>query len=112
MRRCEGQTQFSLRVSQDSDCFIGLDRRRVYSVADGLPQKCLISAVFFRAPPRDVYDQSEQHSNDDRLRDKLLYGDVPSGYGERCVDIAAKSEKSPFPVRRKHQREQDGKFDG
>jgi len=33
MRQREGQTQFSLRVSQDSDCFIGLDRRRVYPVA-------------------------------------------------------------------------------
>jgi hypothetical protein len=64
--------------------------------------------------PRDVYDQSEQHSDEDRLQDKLPSVDVAGHDEERSVGIPRKPEKtaSASTVRRKYQREQDGKNDG
>ena len=64
--------------------------------------------------PRDVYDQREQHSNEDRLQDKLPSVDVAGHDEKRSVGIARKPEKtaSASAVRRKHQREKDGKNDG
>jgi hypothetical protein len=64
-------------------------------------------AGLFPTRPRDVYDQSEQHSDEDRLQDKLPSVDVAGHDEERSVGIARKPEKtaSASAVRRKHQRE-------
>jgi hypothetical protein len=58
--------------------------------------------------------QSEQHSDKDRLQDKLPSVDVAGHDEERSVGIACNPEKtaSASAVRRKHQREQNGKNDG
>ena len=77
----------------------------------GLHKGCLISAILF-PPPRNVYDQSEQHGEEDCLQDKLLSVDVAGHDEERCVGIARKSEKTASAVRCKHQRQDDGKKDG
>ena len=71
----------------------------------------LISVIPFPTPPRNVYDQSEQQGDEDRLQDKLLSVDVTGHDPERPVSIARKLEKTESPVRRKHRRKQDGKDD-
>jgi hypothetical protein len=75
---------------------------------------CLICVILFPTRLRDVYDQSERHSDEDRLQDKLPSVDVAGHDEEWSLGIARKPEKtaSAFAVRRKHQREQDGKNDG
>ena len=72
---------------------------------------CLAPVILF-PPPRNVYDQSEQHGEEDRLQGKLLSVDVAGHYEERSMGIARKSEKTSSAVRCKHQREHDGKKDG
>ena len=47
----------------------------------------------FLAAPRYVYDQSEQHGNEDGLQDKLLYVDLATGHEKRSVCIALNPEK-------------------
>ena len=68
----------------------------------GLHKGCLISAILF-PPPRNVYDQSEQHGEEDCLQDKLLSVDVAWHDEERPARIARKPEKtaSALAVRRK-----------
>ena len=71
---------------------------------------CLAPVILF-PPPRNVYDQSEQHGDEDRLQDKLLSFDVVGHDEERPAGIARKSKKTTSAVRCKHQREDDGKTD-
>ena len=85
-----------------------LDRRRVYLYAGGLRKGRLISAILFPPPP-NVYDQSEQHGEDNRLQDKLLSVNVARPDEERSVGVSCKPEKTAFAVRRKHQRQDAGK---
>ena len=66
----------------------------------------------FSTRPRDVYDQGEQHSDEDCLQDKLSSVNVAWHDEGRPVGIARKPEKAASAVRRKHQREQDSKKDG
>jgi hypothetical protein len=68
---------------------------------------------FFSDAATDVYDQSEQHSDEDRLQDKLPSVDVAGHDEERSVGIVREPEKtaSASAVRRKHQREQDSDYD-
>lgn len=71
-----------------------------------------VSAILFPTPPHDVYNQSEHHCNEDRLKNELLSVDLAGHDEERSVSIARKSEKTASPVRRKHQRGQNGDGDG
>lgn len=71
-----------------------------------------VSAILSPTPPQDVYDQSDEYCDEDRLQNKLLSVDLAGHDEERSVGIARKSEKTASAVRRKHQREHDGKKDG
>jgi hypothetical protein len=55
--------------------------------------------MLFPTRPRDVYDQSEQHSDEDRLQDKLPSIDVAGHDEERSVGIARKPEKTASAFR-------------
>jgi hypothetical protein len=65
-----------------------------------------LSEQVFRVRERQ---KAIHHCDEDRLQDKLLSVDVAGHDEERSVCIARKSEKTASAVRRKHQREHDGK---
>ena len=69
------------------------DRSRDGSFRGRTWSRCLISVILF-PPPRNVYDQSKQHGDKDRLQDKLLSVDVAGHDEERAVCIARKPEKT------------------
>ena len=89
-----------------------LNRLRDDLCVAGLRNCALISVTILPTPPRDVYDQSEDRCDQDCLQHKLLSVDVAGHDEERSVGIAHKPEKTASAMRRKRQREHDGKKDG